>query len=127
MYMHTHMEHFVVMRDDAGDLPRTFHTRQLCQFKVMFTCRPRKMIVKEYMSQPAVPDHLTGFGGELQLATPGQDEALQKFTQYLAGFRGVGQPHSRPKVAIVQTQTYQIHLQPSDSENNQEIKYRIVG
>ena len=85
------------------------------------------MIVKEYMSQPAVPNHPTGFGGELQLATPEQDEALQKFTQYLAGFRGVGQPHSRAKIAIVQTQTYQIHLQPSDSGNDQEMNYRIVG
>ena len=73
------------------------------------------MIVKGYVPpvNPSVcaKHHV----GDLQLANTQQDKAMQDFVRYLAGFRGLGQPLSRVKAAVVQTQTYQILLQPSEA------------
>lgn len=77
-------------------------------------CRPRKMIVKGYVSiEDRTGDALDPIG-EMKLVHDQQAEALQRFQQYLAGFRGLGQPASQTKAAVVQTQTYQILLQPEE-------------
>ena len=73
------------------------------------------MIVRGYVPPVNPSGYANPHVGDLQLANVQQEKAMQDFAQYLAGFRGLGQPLSRVKAAVVQTQTYQILLQPSEA------------
>ena len=86
------------------------------------------MIVKGYVPPVNPSGYAKHHVGDLQLANAQQDEAMQKFVQYLAGFRGLGQPWSQVKAAVVQTQTYKILLQPNQAgpSSSAGLRFSIV-